>query len=60
MEKITFIIIIVLGGCAIKEGQRGYLCTPAAQTPALIENWGDLIKVSRFENIRSADSCINN
>ena len=60
MKKMTFIIIIVLGGCAVDEGQRGYSCTPAAQSPALIENWGDLIKVSRFENIRSAGSCINN
>ena len=60
MIRIIFVFIFVFGGCLVGEGQREDLCMPNAQGPALIQNWGDLIKVARLENIHAPSACANN
>ena len=60
MKRLIFVFIFVIGGCVAEEGQRGDLCMPAAQGPALIQNWGDLIKVARLENIHAPSACASN
>ena len=59
MKRMIFVLIFLFGGCLVGEGQRGDLCMTAVQSPALIQNWGDLIKVARLENIHSPSACIN-
>lgn len=60
MKMLIFVFVFVIGGCVTREGKRGDLCMPAAQGPALIQNWGDLIKVARLENIHAPSACASN
>ena len=60
MKMLILVFGFVIGGCVPGEGQRGDLCMPAAQGPALIQNWRDLIKVARLENIHAPSACASN
>ena len=60
MKMLIFVFVFVIGGCVTGEGQRKDLCMPAGRGPGVKQNWGDLIKVARLENVHAPSACASN